>query len=162
MAFTKRFPVSEVIIMKVVAVSTSQKTGVKKENVPEIRLVLDNGVAGDAHAGLDPKRQVSLLALESIDIMRAQTNLTLNPGDFAENITTTGLELHTLPLGTLLKIGAQAVLAVSQIGKTCHHGCAIKQSTGSCIMPTHGIFGRVVTEGVIRPGDTITVEKTSL
>lgn len=139
--------------MKVIAVSTSLKTGVKKDNVPEIRLTLDKGVTGDAHAGLDPKRQVSLLAMESIGIMRAQTGLTLNPGDFAENITTEGLELHTLPLGTKLKIGAEAVLEVSQIGKTCHHGCAIKQSAGSCIMPTHGIFGQVLTEGAIYPGD---------
>ncbi len=141
--------------MKVIAVSTSRETGVKKTNVPEIRLVLDRGVADDAHAGLDPKRQVSLLAMESIEIMKAQTGLPLNPGDFAENISTEGLELHTLPLGTRLRIGPEAVLEVSQIGKTCHHGCAIKQSTGSCIMPTHGIFGRVTAEGTIRPGDEI-------
>ncbi len=141
--------------MKVAAVSTSLEKGVKKNNVPEIRLLLDQGVAGDAHAGLDPKRQVSLLAMESIEIMRSQTGLALNPGDFAENISTEGLELHTLPLGTRLRIGPEAVLEVSQIGKTCHHGCAIKQSTGSCIMPTHGIFGRVAREGTIRPGDEI-------
>ncbi len=143
--------------MKVVAVSTSLKKGVKKDNVPEIRLLKDHGVEGDAHAGPDPKRQVSLLALESIETMRAQTGLSLNPGDFAENITTEGLELHALPLGTRLAIGPEAVLEVSQIGKTCHHGCAIKQSAGSCIMPTRGIFGRVIREGAIRPQDEITI-----
>jgi MOSC domain-containing protein YiiM len=155
MALIKRVTLSEGMNMKVIAVSTSRETGVKKTNVPEIRLVMDRGVMDDAHAGLDPKRQVSLLAMESIDIMRAQTGLTLNPGDFAENITTEGQELHTLPLGTRLKIGDEAILEVSQIGKTCHHGCAIKQSTGSCIMPTHGIFGRVIQEGAIHPGDEI-------
>lgn len=144
--------------MKVLAVSISAQKGVKKHNVPEIKVILNKGVENDAHAdGSDPKRQVSLLAQESIEIMKKQ-GLELAPGDFAENITTSGIELHTLPLGTILRLGGQAVLEVSQIGKTCHHGCAIKQTTGSCIMPTHGIFGRVVTEGPIRPGDKITVE----
>ncbi len=143
--------------MKVLAVSISAQKGVKKENQAVIDLVLDQGVAGDAHLGLDPRRQVSLLARESIDLMTAE-GLELSPGDFAENITTEGLELHTLPLGTRLLIGPQAVLEVSQIGKTCHHGCAIKQTTGSCIMPTHGIFGRVVAAGSIRPGDPIEVK----
>ncbi len=142
--------------MKVFAVSTSRETGVKKENAPEVRLALAKGIEGDAHAGLSPKREVSLLALESIETMRDK-GLTLQPGDFAENITTVGVELHTLPLGTRLEIGAEAVLEVSQIGKTCHHGCAIKQTTGSCIMPTHGIFGKVVKEGLIRPGDEIRI-----
>ncbi|MDR2946500.1 MAG: MOSC domain-containing protein [Candidatus Adiutrix sp.] len=144
--------------MKVVAVSVSAHKGVKKDNVPEIRVLLDQGVENDAHAGFDPKRQVSLLAQESIDIMKAQGLPELRPGDFAENITTSGLELHTLPLGAVFRIGPEAVLELSQIGKTCHHGCAIKQTTGSCIMPTQGIFGRVVKEGPIRPGDTIVIE----
>lgn len=143
--------------MKVIAVSTSAVKGVKKENVPQITLVADSGVAGDAHAGVDPKRQVSLLAQESIDLAAAKSGLRFKPGDFAENITTAGLELHTLPLGTRLKIGGEAVLEVSQIGKTCHTGCAIKQATGECIMPTRGIFGRVAVPGTIRPGDAITV-----
>jgi len=144
--------------MRVLAVSTSARTGVKKENQERIDLVLDQGVAGDAHLGLDPKRQVSLLAQESVDLMKKE-GLELHPGDFAENITTEGLELHTLPLGTRLRLGPEAVLEISQIGKTCHHGCAIKQSTGSCIMPTQGIFGRVIQTGSIRPGDAITVER---
>lgn len=144
-------------MMKVLAVSISEKKGIKKDNVPQIKLLIDQGVENDAHAGHDPKRQVSLLAQESIDIMKGR-GLELVPGDFAENITTAGLELHLLPVGTVMRIGPEAVLVVSQIGKTCHHGCAIKQTTGSCIMPTHGIFGRVVTEGHVRPGDEIVVE----
>ena len=143
--------------MKVLKVSASAVKGVKKDNVPEIKVVLEQGVENDAHAGSDPRRQVSLLAQESIDIMKAK-GMELHPGDFAENITTSGLELHTLPLGTVMRLGPEAVLEVSQIGKTCHHGCAIKQTTGSCIMPTHGIFGRVVREGVIHPGDEIVTE----
>ena len=146
--------------MKVLAVSTSLKKGVKKINQPRIKVLLDQGVEGDAHLGLDARRQVSLLAQESVDLMKRDLP-ELAPGDFAENITTAGLELHTLPLGTRLKIGPEAMLEVSQIGKTCHQGCAIKQSTGSCIMPTHGIFGRVVAEGYIGPGDEIVVETAS-
>ncbi|MDR1044275.1 MAG: MOSC domain-containing protein [Candidatus Adiutrix sp.] len=144
--------------MKVLAVSISERQGTKKENQEQIVVLKDRGVANDAHLGLDPKRQVSLLAQESVEIMKRQ-GLDLRPGDFAENITTEGLELHTLPLGARLKIGPEAVLEVSQIGKTCHHGCAIRQSAGSCIMPSHGIFGRVRTPGRIRPGDEIVVEK---
>jgi MOSC domain-containing protein YiiM len=147
----------EFSMMKVVAVSVSSEKGVKKDNVPEITVVVDSGVENDAHAGLFPQRQVSLLAQESIDVM-VRRGLTLAPGDFAENITTSGLELHVLPLGARLKIGPEAVLEVSQIGKSCHHGCAVRQTAGSCIMPTHGIFGRVIRPGRIRPGDAIAVE----
>ena len=143
--------------MKVLAVSTSVEKGVKKINQVQIKVLPDQGVEGDAHLGIDPRRQVSLLAQESVDLMKSELP-ELKPGDFAENITTEGLELHTLPLGTRLRIGPEAVLEVSQIGKTCHHGCAIKQSTGSCIMPSRGIFGRVLVEGLIRPGDEIVVE----
>lgn len=143
--------------MKVLAVSTSEEKGVKKINQAQIKILLDQGVEGDAHLGLEARRQVSLLAQESVELMKKELP-GLKPGDFAENITTEGLELHTLPLGTRLKIGPEAVLEVSQIGKTCHHGCAIKQSTGSCIMPSRGIFGRVMAEGVIRPGDEIVLE----
>ena len=144
--------------MKVLAVSTGAALGVKKENQPEITLIRDFGAAGDAHAGLDPRRQVSLLAWESIELM-AGRGLEPAPGDFAENITTEGLELHTLPLGAILKLGPSARLEVSQIGKTCHHGCAVKTILGDCIMPRRGIFGRVVSPGPIRPGDAIEVEK---
>ena len=143
---------------RVLFVSTSLLTGQKKINQPSIKVVCDGGVEGDAHQGLDPKRQVSLLAQESIHIANQRQNTSLQPGDYAENITTQGLILHTLALGSILRIGPAAVLEISQIGKTCHHGCAIKKEVGSCIMPKEGIFGRVLEPGEIKPGDIIEVE----
>jgi MOSC domain-containing protein YiiM len=139
----------------VAAVSVSDRKGVVKENVPEVRLVVDQGVAGDAHAE-GGKRQVSLLALESIDKMRA-AGAAVNPGDFAENITTRGLAVDQLPIGARLRIGADAELTITQIGKTCHKGCAIRELVGDCIMPREGVFGRVDRPGVVRPGDIIHV-----
>jgi MOSC domain-containing protein YiiM len=139
----------------VVAVSVSDRKGVVKENVPEVRLVVAEGVAGDAHAegGI---RQVSFLALESIDKMRA-AGAQVKPGDFAENITTRGLAVDQLPVGTRLRLGAEAELTITQIGKTCHKGCAIRELVGDCIMPKEGVFGRVDKAGVVRPGDAIVV-----
>ena len=139
----------------VAAVSVSDRKGVVKENVPEVRLVVDQGVAGDAHAE-GGKRQVSLLALESIDKMRA-AGAQVNPGDFAENITTRGLAVEQLPIGARLRIGADAELTITQIGKTCHKGCAIRELVGDCIMPREGVFGRVDKPGLVRPGDRIEV-----
>ncbi|MBM4285398.1 MAG: MOSC domain-containing protein [Deltaproteobacteria bacterium] len=137
------------------AVSISDRKGVVKENVPAVELVVDRGVAGDAHAE-GGKRQVSLLALESIDKMRA-AGAEVKPGDFAENITTFGLKLDSLPIGTRLKIGNDVLLEVTQIGKACHQGCAIRDLVGDCIMPREGIFGRVLTGGRVAPGDVIEV-----
>jgi MOSC domain-containing protein YiiM len=139
----------------VVAVSVSDRKGVVKENVPLVELVVERGLAGDAHAegGI---RQVSLLALESIDKMRS-SGAEVNPGDFAENITTQGLAVDALPIGTHLKIGSEAELIITQIGKTCHHGCAIRELVGDCVMPREGVFGRVVQGGVVQPGDLIEV-----
>jgi len=139
----------------VVAVSVSDKKGVVKENVPEVRLLVEQGVAGDAHAE-GGKRQVSLLALESIDKMRA-AGAAVNPGDFAENITTRGLAVDHLPVGTRLRIGHGAELTITQIGKACHKGCAIRELVGDCIMPREGVFARVDKAGVVRPGDSIEV-----
>jgi len=140
---------------QVVAVSVSDRKGVVKHNVPEARLVVEHGLAGDAHAG-GGKRQVSLLALESIEKMRA-AGADVKPGDFAENITTSGIAVAALPVGTRLRIGARAELVVTQIGKACHQGCAIRELVGDCIMPREGIFARVVKEGPVRPGDPIEV-----
>lgn len=112
---------------EVTAVNISEKKGMRKHTVPQIELVCGQGIAGDAHAG-NWHRQVSLLAEESIDQMRAR-GFTLPAGAFAENINTRGLCLRTLPVGTLLRVGA-AVLCVTQIGKECHNDCAIKQATG--------------------------------
>ena len=139
----------------VVAVSVSDKKGVVKENVPLVELVVDHGVKGDVHAE-GGKRQVSLLALESIDKMRA-AGAEVNPGDFAENITTRGLAVDKLPVGTRFRIGKEAELTITQIGKTCHQGCAIRELVGDCIMPREGVFARVDQAGVIRPGDIIEV-----
>ena len=137
---------------EVVAVCISEKKGVRKTALPAITVKTGHGIVGDAHAG-DWHRQISLLADESIETMR-RYGLTLTPGAFAENIVTRGIELKNLPVGTLLRVGP-AVLRVTQIGKECHNDCAIKQATGSCVMPTEGIFAVVVTEGTIRPGDRI-------
>ncbi len=115
------------------------------------------GLVGDAHAGAW-HRMLSLLAVESIDRMRAM-GLEVNPGDFAENVTTSGLTLHTLPVGTRLRLG-QVEVEVTQIGKTCHTGCAIRQQTGDCVMPREGIFVRILNPGLLRPGDPVVLLST--
>ena len=140
---------------KVVSVNISQRKGERKHPVPEIQLKLRHGIVGDAHAG-DWHRQVSLLAEESIDTMRAGCSILLDEGIFAENINVAGLELKTLPIGTCLAVGG-AELEVTQIGKECHTECAIKRAVGKCVMPTEGIFAIVTKEGTVRPGDEIEV-----
>ena len=139
---------------EVVAVNISERKGIRKHEVPYIELLPHHGIVGDAHAG-DWHRQVSLLAEESIDTMRA-LGLSLTAGAFAENINTIGISLKTLPVGTLLQIGA-AVLRVTHIAKDCHNDCAIKKATGKCVMPTEGIFCEVVIPGRVQKGDQITV-----
>ncbi|MGC8891668.1 MAG: MOSC domain-containing protein [Candidatus Saccharicenans sp.] len=139
----------------VVSVNISEKKGVKKEPRAEGYLLEDYGLQGDAHAG-PGLRQVSLLALESIQKMR-EMGVDVSPGDFAENITTSYLDLPSLPIGTILEVGEGLVLEVTQIGKTCHTGCAIFQQVGHCVMPKEGIFVRVVKGGKIKPGDRINV-----
>ncbi len=137
---------------KVLSVNISDKTGVIKHPVEQAEFIA-GGIKGDAHFGLDEIRQVSLLADESVDKMRAK-GLKLEAGVFAENITTQGIELKTLPIGTRLKIG-KTIQEVSKIGKECHHGCAIMQQTGSCVMPTEGIFTKVLQGGTVKAGDSI-------
>jgi len=144
---------------EVIAVNISEEKGKRKHTVPSCRLVIDHGIDGDAHAG-KWHRQVSLLAQESIDKMQEKlTDITLKPGDFAENITTTGIEVMKLPIGTKIKIGRDAVLEVTQIGKECHLSCEIRKIVGDCVMPREGIFGVVVSEGEIVAGDQIEVIK---
>ena len=142
---------------KVVSVNISEKKGTLKKPVAEIHLKLRHGIVGDAHAG-DWHRQISLLADESVDTMRAICQLELDAGIFAENINTRGIELKTLPVGTRLRVG-ETELEVTQIGKQCHNDCEIKKATGKCVMPTEGIFAIVIKEGRIRPGDEIEVLK---
>lgn len=136
----------------VVSVNLSEKKTVRKQRHESGTLVLDRGFEGDAHAG-DWHRQVSLLAMESIDEMRAK-GLDVGPGDFAENITTQGIDVMTLPLGSVLRIG-DVVLEISQVGKTCHTKCAIYYQAGDCVMPREGVFGVVREPGDVAVGDTI-------
>ena len=142
---------------EVTAVNISREKGVRKESVPYIDLKLRHGIVGDAHAG-DWHRQISLLADESVDTMRAACPIELDAGVFAENINTRGVELKTLPIGTHLRVG-ETELEVTQIGKQCHNDCEIKKATGKCVMPTEGIFAVVIKEGRICPGDEIEVLK---
>jgi len=139
---------------RVTSVNLSEKKTVRKQRFERGTLVLDRGFEGDAHAG-DWHRQVSLLAQESIDEMCAK-GLDVGPGDFAENITTEGLDVMTLPVGSVLRIG-DAVLEVSQIGKVCHNKCAIYYQAGDCVMPREGIFAVVREVGDIVVGDEIEV-----
>ena len=140
---------------KIIAVSISVKLGAKKINVESAELKEDFGIIGDVHAGTK-NRQVSLLAEESIQKMRNK-GLKLKSGDFAENITTSGIDLLSLNLKDKLKAGENVVLEVSQIGKECHTRCAIYYQAGDCVMPTDGIFAKVLKGGVIKPQDNIEV-----
>lgn len=137
---------------EVAAVCISENKGERKKPVTSVELRVDHGIVGDAHAG-DWHRQVSLLAQESIDKMRA-LGLDVTTGDFAENLTTSGIDLVSLPIGSRLQIG-ETLLEVTQIGKECHTRCAIFHQAGDCVMPKEGIFAKVITPGIIRPGDRI-------
>ncbi len=139
---------------RVVAVSVSANKGERKRNIDSGRLITGLGLEGDAHAGF-AHRQISLLALESIEKMRAM-GLDVNPGDFAENITTVNIVLTALPVGTRLKIG-ENLLEVSQIGKECHQRCAIYYQAGDCVMPKEGIFAVVLSDGTVNVGDSVEV-----
>ncbi|MDI6604007.1 MAG: MOSC domain-containing protein [Thermoanaerobacteraceae bacterium] len=139
---------------KIIAVCKSENKGERKVNVGSVRLVENFGVKGDAHGG-NWHRQVSLLAMESIAKM-IEKGLKVGPGDFAENITTEGIDLVSLPVGTKLRAG-KTLLEVTQIGKKCHAKCAIYEQAGDCIMPREGIFTKVLKGGVIFAGDSIDV-----
>jgi len=143
---------------KIIAVCKSEEKGTKKEAVVEGILNEDYGLVGDAHADCCTHRQVSLLAIESIDKMR-KLGFQVGPGDFAENLTTQGVELLSLPVGTKISIGKDVLLEVTQIGKECHSGCAIYREIGKCIMPKEGIFARVIHSGYVRAEDDIRIEK---
>lgn len=136
----------------IVAVSVSKGKGERKTPAASVHVRANYGIIGDAHAG-DWHRQVSLLAEESIAKMQAM-GLSVGPGDFAENVTTKGIDLMNLPIGTRLAIGP-VVLQISQIGKECHTRCAIYHQAGDCVMPKEGVFATVVSGGVIRPKDEI-------
>lgn len=141
---------------KVVAINTSDKKGMRKKTIKEAVIKTNYGIEGDAHASSEWHRQVSLLALESIKKMQA-LGLNVKPGDFAENITTEGINLPELPIGTRMKIG-EVEAEVSQIGKECHTRCAIYYQAGDCVMPKEGIFVKVIKGGKIKEGDIIKIQ----
>ncbi len=143
---------------KIIAVSRSEQKGTKKTNVFEGVLEENYGLVGDAHADGCTHRQVSLLAIESIEKIRRR-GFTIGPGDFAENLTSEGIDLVSLPIGTRLSIGKEIVLELTQIGKECHTGCAIYRQIGKCIMPKEGVFAQVIHGGLVRAGDSIKVLK---
>ena len=139
----------------IIAVCTSKKKGTRKRNVGEAELRVDWGLVGDAHAA-NWHRQVSLLAMESIEKMRAK-GLNVGPGSFAENLTTQGIDLLSLPIGSQVRVGSDVVLEITQHGKVCHDRCAIYEIAGDCVMPREGIFAKVVEGGRVKVGDTIKV-----
>jgi len=141
---------------KVISINISDKKGMRKKAVETAALRENYGIESDAHASETWHRQVSLLALESIDKMRAM-GLKVGPGDFAENITTEGIDLVALPVGTKMTIGSDVEAEVSQIGKVCHTRCAIYHQAGDCVMPKEGIFVKVLKGGTIRTGDKIRI-----
>jgi MOSC domain-containing protein YiiM len=143
---------------EIVSLNVSDRTGIRKTPVPSARLVEGMGMEGDAHAGIVEDRQVSLLAMEEIEgasallCAKSESGMVLKPGDFAENITTRGLALHELPLGTRIELG-NCLLEVSKIGKDCHAACEIRRLVGDCVMPRRGIFVRVLRGGELRRED---------
>ncbi len=138
---------------KLISVNISDNKGEKKHNVGRCLLLEGSGLSQDAHAG-PWHRQVSLLAQESIRKIK-EMGLDVNPGDFAENLTTEGLDLPSLPIGTRVRIGETVLMKVTQIGKECHTRCAIFQQVGDCVMPKEGIFAEVITGGDVKVGDVI-------
>ncbi len=141
-------------VASVIAVCISEKRGTKKVEVPYIDILPDLGIIGDAHAG-NWHRQISLLAQESIDKMKS-LGVRIKPGDFAENIVTEGVVVNTIPVGTKVMIG-QTIIEITQIGKKCHNDCEIKRITGKCVMPTEGVFAKVIKGGRISCGDDISI-----
>jgi len=143
--------------MKIVSIATSKKKGIQKVTVEEAFLKKEHGLEGDAHAGTW-HRQVSFLASEEIDKAR-EKGLEVTFGDFAENIATTGVDWKNIPVGSRVRLGQNALLEITQIGKECHNRCAIYYKAGDCIMPREGVFARVLEEGKIRCGDPISIEE---
>ncbi len=140
---------------RIKAISISEKRGTQKTNIPEAELKIDFGIVGDAHAA-DWHRQVSLLAIESIDKMIAK-GANVSPGNFAENITTEGIELLELSVGSKIKLGKSVELEITQFGKKCHNRCEIFEQVGDCIMPREGVFAKVNKGGLIKVDDIIEV-----
>lgn len=139
--------------MKIVSIAISKKKGTTKTCIPEAQLIENHGIKEDAHAG-DWHRQLSFLASESIE-NASSTDFPLNFGDFAENVATKGIDWKNQPIGRQFKLGSDAIVEVTQIGKECHKKCAIYYRTGDCIMPKEGVFARILKGGSIKVGDPI-------
>ena len=153
---TERAPMpSPTVSGRLLAVCRSPRKGMTKKPIPQGNLVRDLGLEGDAHAGT-PNRQVSLLCLPSIEKMR-EALPSLSPGDFAENLTVEGCAWTDLPVGARLRLERGPLLEITQIGKKCHAGCAIREQVGDCVMPREGLFARVVEGGEVAPGDRFEV-----
>jgi MOSC domain-containing protein YiiM len=142
---------------KIISLNISEKKGVKKQPVDTVQLQTNYGIAGDAHASSSWHRQVSLLAIESINKIIAK-GLNVKPGDFAENITTEGIDIPNLRIGSKLTLGQSIQLEITQLGKFCHHHCAIYEQAGDCVMPTEGVFARVLNGGMLKIGDSVVSE----
>lgn len=139
--------------MKIESIAVSTKKGTQKVTRQVAEVQTDHGIIGDAHAG-DWHRQVSFLAMESIDKAKAQ-GVDVSFGSYAENIATSGIDWPLVPVGTRLTLGETVVVEITQIGKECHRKCAIYHQAGDCIMPKEGVFGRVINSGTIHVGDPI-------
>ena len=142
---------------KIIAVCKSEKKGTPKEDVKEGYIQENYGMVDDAHADCTTHRQVSLIAIESVNKMK-DLGFDVGPGSFAENLTTEGIDLVSMPVGTRVQAGDEVVLEISQIGKECHTRCAIYKMMGQCIMPEEGIFATVVHSGTVKTGDDIKVK----
>jgi len=140
---------------KIKAISISEKKGMRKKNVPEAQLKVEHGIVGDAHAG-NWHRQISLLSFESISEVVAQ-GIIVSPGDFAENITTEGIDLKEIKVCDKILLGENTKIEITQIGKKCHSKCEIFKQLGDCIMPRDGLFAKVIKSGSIKVGDKIEV-----
>ena len=145
---------------KVLAVCKSKKKGTRKTDIKEGVFIENFGLTDDAHADSSWHRQVSFMATESIQKM-IDLGLKVGPGDFGENLTTEGISLVSLPIGTEVKVGPEVVLEVTQIGKVCHNKCAIYYQAGTCIMPEEGVFAKVLHGGTVKTGDEITANINS-
>jgi MOSC domain-containing protein YiiM len=143
---------------EVYRLSISGRKGSEKTNVAEVSFIENLGIAGDAHAGSE--RQVSLLPFEAFDTVREHMP-EIEPGNFAENITTRGIDFSSVSVGDRLRIGVDVLLLITHIGKECHNDCPIRQAVGDCIMPRLGIFASVATGGQVRTGDEIRWDNSS-
>ena len=139
--------------MKIVSIAISKKKGTTKTCIPQAELIENHGIKEDAHAG-DWHRQLSFLASESIE-KASSDDFVLNFGDFAENVATTGIDWKQEPVGRQFKLGDDAIVEITQIGKECHRKCAIFYRTGDCIMPKEGVFAKILKGGIINVGDPI-------